>query len=224
MTDKRLKSITLVILMVLSVVALSGPGLAANATRGGGDVATYNPGVGGPSDVVVSEERTTVFRGEDDVDFVDSNGSAIEPSRLIGTAVDAEGIPLESPIPEDQALGQYAINGEQGEIGVTVQQPRVTDLELLNELGANVADSSVPEDEVILVRAEWNFRNAEDLDINVFDEAGNEVTGDVLTSSEDLSEDQLDELNGPYAENPEAVGTPGQRGTGTEIVYLQGTA
>jgi len=207
--------------MVLSVIALSGYGMAANSVRGG-ETATYNPGVGGPNDVVVTQDKPVVFRGEDNVRYVTQDGTEVNPSNLIGVSGDAEGIPLESPIPEDQTLGQYARNGQRTQVGVTVQQPRVTDLELLNERGADVADSSITEDEVVLVRAEWNFRSAEDLDIEVRDEDGNEITGDVLGESDQLSDGQIQSLNGPYANNPAAVGNPGQRGTGTEIVHLQG--
>lgn len=221
MTNKKLNAIVLTALMVLSVLAISGSGLGANVQRGG-DERAFNPGVGGPNQVVITEDKPVVFRGEDDVDMVDENGTEIDPSNLIGVSGDAEGIPLETPIPEDQVLGQYAVNGQRDQPGVTVQQPRVTDLELLNERGADVADSSVPEDEIILVRAEWNYEEAEDLDLNVLDENGNEVTGDVLANADQLSEDQISELNGPYADTPQAVTNPGQRGTGTERVYLQG--
>jgi hypothetical protein len=221
MTRRKIKAITLTALMVLSVVAVTGPALGANVERGGNE-RTFNPGVGGPSEVVITEDKTVVFRGEDGVDFVNQNGTAVDAATLVGTSGNAEGIPLEEPIPEDQTLGQYAISGLQQEAGVTVQQPRVTDIDLLNQGGADVSDSSVPEDETLLVSAEWNFQRAEDLDIEVLDENGNEITGDVLTSTDDLSQTQLDELTGPYADNPEAVGNPGQRGTGTEQVFLQG--
>ncbi|WP_255149673.1 HVO_2072 family ArtA-dependent S-layer glycoprotein [Halorarius halobius] len=219
--NNEIRAILLASLMVLSVLAIPGAVSAAHTNRGG-DAGQFNPGVGGPSDVVVSTDKPIVFRGEDGIDLVDENGTPVDPGNLVGVAGDAEGQPLEEPIPQDQALGQYTLNGQSTGAGVTVQQPRVTDLELLNERGADVADSSVPEDEVLLVRGEYNFETAEDLDINVFDENGNEITGDVLTTSDELSEQQLAELTGPYATNPQQVGNPAQRGTGTEIVYLQG--
>ena len=207
--------------MVLSVVAMATPGLALDVPRGGDDP-TFNPGVGGENTVVVSEEKPVVFRGEDDIDLVNQEGQAVDPSNLIGVAGDAEGIPLETPIPRDQELGQYALNGQAARPGVTVQQPRVTDLEIINERGADVAGASVPEDETLLIRAEWNFQQAEDLDLNVTDENGNEITGDVLTSAQALSEQQIQELTGPYAEDPSLVTDVGQRGTATDVVHLQG--
>lgn len=205
--------------MVLSMVA--GVAVAADVQRGG-DQPTFNPGVGGPNDVVVSEEKPVVFQGEDDVDFVGDNGQNINPSNLIGVSGNAEGIPLESPIPEDQELGQYAIDGRAANIGVTVQTPRVTDLEVFNERGVDVEGSTIQEDETLLISGEWNFQRAEDLSLEVTDEDGNEITGDVLTQVEDLSQAQLDQLQGPFADNPSLIENPGQRGTETGIEYLQG--
>ncbi|WP_135851227.1 hypothetical protein [Halorussus salinus] len=216
---EKTSAIVLSALLVLSMVA--GVTAAADVQRGG-DQATFNPGVGGPNDVVVSEQKPVVFQGEDDVDFVGENGQDINPSNLIGVSGNAEGIPLESPIPEDQELGQYAVDGRAANIGVTVQTPRVTDLEVFNERGVDVEGSTVQEDETLLISGEWNFQRAEDLSLEVSDEDGNEITGDVLTQVEDLSQAQLDRLQGPYAENPDLIENPGQRGTETGIEYLQG--
>ncbi|WP_276281615.1 hypothetical protein [Halorussus caseinilyticus] len=218
---KKASALVLTALLVLSTVAMSGAVLGADVRRGG-DQPTFSPGVGGPNDVVVSEGKPVVFQGEDDIDFVGANGQDIDPSNLIGVSGNAEGIPLESPVPEDQELGQYAIDGRAANIGVTVQRPRVTDLEVFNERGVDVEGSTVQEDETLLISAEWNFQNAEDLSLEVTDENGNEITGDVLTRVEDLSQSQREQLTGPYAQNPEKVDNPGQRGTETGIEYLQG--
>jgi major cell surface glycoprotein (TIGR04216 family) len=217
----NVKAITLVGIMLLSVVAMSGAGLAAEVTRGG-DEPTFDPGVGGGNDIVVTEQKPVVFQGEDGVDFVTADGDRVEPSSLIGVSGNAEGQPLELPIPQDQARGQYAINGLAAQAGVTVQTPRITDIDALNQRGVDVSDSSIPEDEILLVRAEWNFEEAEDLDIEVLDENGNEITGDVLTGVNSLSMQQRDSLTGAYAEFPEMVGRVGVRGTGTTSVFLQG--
>ncbi|WP_276301106.1 hypothetical protein [Halorussus lipolyticus] len=207
--------------MVLSTIAMSGAVLGADVQRGGNQP-TFNPGVGGPNDVVVSEQKPVVFQGEDDIDFVTDNGEQVNPANLIGVSGNAEGIPLESPVPEDQELGQYAIDGRAANIGVTVQRPRVTDLEVFNTRGVDVEGSTVQEDETLLISAEWNFQRAEDLSLEVTDEDGNEITGDVLTSVEDLSDQQRQRLTGPYADNPGLVESVGQRGTETGVEYLQG--
>ena len=206
--------------MVLSI-AVSGVALGAEVQRGGDD-RTFNPGVGGPNQVVVSEQKPVVFQGEDDLELVGDNGNSVEASNLVGVSGNAEGVPLETPIPQDQELGQYAIDGRAQNIGVTVQRPRVTDLEIFNERGIDVEGSSVQEDEALLVRSEWNFQNAEDLSLEITDENGNEITGDVLTDVESLSDAQREELTGAYAQTPERVANPGQRGTGTGVEYLQG--
>ena len=218
---KKASALVLTALLVLSTIAMSGAVLGAEVPRGGQDP-TFSPGVGGPNTVVVSEEKPVVFQGEEDINFVQPNGQPIDPAQLVGVSGDAEGIPLELPVPENQQLGQYAVNGERSNIGVTVQQPRVTDLELLNERGIDVAGSTVQEDETLLVKADWNFKQAEDLSLQVTDESGNEITGDVLTNVEALTQGQLQELNGAYAQYPEMIDSPGQRGTGTGVEYLQG--
>ncbi|WP_137286860.1 hypothetical protein [Halorussus salinisoli] len=207
--------------MVLSMVAMSGAVLGQEVQRGGQE-RTFNPGVGGANDIVVSEQKPVVFQGEDDIDFVGQDGQPIDASNLIGVSGNAEGIPLESPVPEDQELGQYAIDGRAANIGVTVQRPRVTDLEVFNERGVDVEGSTVQEDETLLISGEWNFQQAEDLSLEVTDENGNEITGDVLTQVDDISQAQRDRLQGPYAQNPGKVANPGQRGTETGIEYLQG--
>ncbi|WP_132058286.1 hypothetical protein [Halorussus amylolyticus] len=218
----REKTIALVFsaLMVLSAAA-AGVALGADVQRGGEDP-TFNPGVGGPNQVVVSEQKPVVYQGEDDLELVTDDGEPVDASNLIGVSGNAEGVPLETPIPQDQELGQYAIDGRAQNIGVTVQRPRVTDLEIFNERGIDVEGSSVQEDETLLIRSEWNFQNAEDLSLEITDENGNDITGDVLTDVESLTDAQREEVTGAYAENPERIANPGQRGTGTGVEYLQG--
>ncbi|WP_276260162.1 HVO_2072 family ArtA-dependent S-layer glycoprotein [Haloglomus litoreum] len=208
----------MVVTLVLSST-LAGVAFGATVQRGGGN---FNPGVGGPSDVQITADKPVVFQGEENIDLLGTDGQPIDAAQLVGVAGDAEGVPLELPVPQDQERGQYAINGQADQAGVTVQTPRVTELELLNERGIDVEGASVQEDEVILVRAEWNYEEAEDLELIVRDENGNEITGDVLADADQLSASQREELTGAYAQNPAKVANPGQRGTGTGVVYLQG--
>ncbi|MEA5386481.1 HVO_2072 family ArtA-dependent S-layer glycoprotein [Haloarculaceae archaeon H-GB11] len=211
----------MVVLIAISSVSI-GMVYAINADRGGDDEGEFNPGVGGPSNIVVDTSKPVVFQGEDDINLVNQQGNSVDASNLVGVSGDAEGVPLETPIPQDQQLGQYAVNGQASQVGVTVQTPRVTDLEVINERGIDVEGASVQEDETLLVRAEWNYEEAEDLEIVVRDQNGNEVTGDVLTNANALSDAQRDELSGPYAQSPEVIAPNRQRGTGTGVVYLQG--
>ncbi len=216
----KLRAISLVVIMVLATV-VAGVGLGATIQRGGTG-GQFDPGVGGPNTVAVDESKPVVFQGEDDIQFVGPNNESLDPSQLVGVSGDAEGQPLELPIPEDQTPGQYAFNGQANQPGVTVQTPRVTDLNLINQRGVEVEGSSVQEDETLLVSSEWNFQQGEDLELIVRDENGNEITGDVLTNASALSSAQRNQLTGPWAQNPQQVGNPGQRGTGTGIAYLQG--
>ena len=209
-----------VALMVLSAMTF-GTAIAATVERGG-PAGQFDPGVGGERNIQITADKPVVYQGEEDFNLVNENGNSIDASQLIGVAGNAEGQPLQSPIPTDQPPGQYAINGQAQEAGVTVQTPRVTDLNIRNERGIDVEGSTVQEDEVLLIEADWNYQNSEDLELIVRDENGNEVTGSVLGDSDQLSEQQRQRLTGPYAANPAAVGNPGQRGTGTGVVYLQG--
>ncbi|WP_417750609.1 HVO_2072 family ArtA-dependent S-layer glycoprotein [Salinibaculum marinum] len=209
-----------VAVMILSSMTLGGV-LAATVERGG-PAGQFDPGVGGERNVQITTDKPVVFQGEDGLNFVNAQGNPINVAQLVGVAGNAEGQPLESPIPTDQPPGQYAVNGQASQPGVTVQTPRVTDLDVRNERGINVEGSSVQEDELLLIEAEWNFEFAEDLELVVRDENGNDVTGTVLGDVDQLSEAQRQRLSGPFANNPDAVSNPGQRGTGTGVVYLQG--
>ena len=209
------------VLLLVSAPAVAGVVFGLNVQRGG-NAGTYNPGVGGPKNVQIAADKPVVFQGEEDINFLGEDGSPIDVSQLTGVSGDAEGIPLEEPIPRDQERGQYTLTGSGDAAGVVVQTPRVTELEVLNERGVDVEGSTVQEDETLLVSAEWNFEEAEDLELVVRNADGDEITGEVLASGGALSEQQVAELTGPYAANPERVTNPGQRGTGTGIVYLQG--
>ncbi|MFC6954290.1 HVO_2072 family ArtA-dependent S-layer glycoprotein [Halorubellus litoreus] len=219
-SSRKLGAITMVLLLV-AAPAVAGLAFGLTVQRGG-SAGNFNPGVGGPNDVQIATEKPVVFQGEEDINFLGEDGTPIDSSQLTGVSGDAEGIPLESPIPQDQERGQYTLTGSGDAAGVVVQTPRVTELEVLNERGVDVEGSTVQEDETLLVRAEWNFEEAEDLELVIRDSNGDEVTGEVLADADALSEQQRNELSGPYAANPQKVTNPGQRGTGTGIVYLQG--
>lgn len=217
---KNVAVVAVVVALVLSP-AISGLALGAEVQRGG-QAGQYDPGVGGANNVQISDDKPVVFQGERNIEFLGPEGFPLDAGQLVGVAGNAEGVPLESPIPQDQERGQYTTTGESDAPGVTIQTPRVTELDLLNERGIDVGGANVQEDETLLVRAEWNFEQSEDLELVVRDQNGNTVTGDVLADADQLSDAQRNELSGPYADLPERVVNPGQRGTGTGVVYLQG--
>ena len=215
--------VVLSILVVSSV--LTAPVGLATAFHGivarGGDELTFNPGIGGPNDVIVSNATPVVYQGESGSDFQLPSGETVPASRLVGGSGDAEGQLLQLPIPQDKTPGLYTL-GEQSERGVVVQTPRITEFSLVNERGFDVKGANVEDDKTILVEAKWNFKKAEDLSLVVRNERGTDITGEVLTSAEELSAAQKARLSGPYATYPEKIGTVGERGTGTGIEYLQG--
>jgi len=221
--SERLRYV-LVVLVAAAVVSASVGMVAAfhGIVVRGGDEPTFNPGVGGPSTVVVSNATPVVYRGESNIVFELPSEESVAPGRLIGASGPAEGQPLQLPIPEDQTVGLYTLGGRRPSPGVIVQTPRITDLTIVNERGFDVRDATVTEDTTLLVEASWNFRRAEDLSLVVRNDRGTDITGQVLTSVDDLSSTQRAMLSGPYATFPERVGNVGERGTGTGIQYIQG--
>ncbi|MBP2252909.1 hypothetical protein J2754_003271, partial [Halarchaeum solikamskense] len=117
----------------------------------------------------------TVYKGEEDLTFAGGLGSS-----LTGVAGNAEGTILSPPVPQDQAEGRYTTDGESGSPGVTVNTPRVTQLDVNNQNGKDISGGSVSEQNAqnLEVAADWNFQEAENLEITVEDSSGLEITGD----------------------------------------------
>jgi major cell surface glycoprotein (TIGR04216 family) len=145
-----------------------------------------------------------VYQGEDDITFVDKNGDPIpgQPSSIERTGGANEGEPLEVPIPRDQPTGSY-----ESPTGTpyTVSTPRISSLDVTNQNGADVSGGSVNVDSAteLTVDAEYNFQNAERLEVVVEDSDGLDVTDEVVEGasivssangeiSVDLNEQQLD--------------------------------
>nr|WP_245188629.1 HVO_2072 family ArtA-dependent S-layer glycoprotein [Halarchaeum rubridurum] len=119
----------------------------------------------------------TVFKGEEDLNFTGGLDSS-----LTGVSGNAEGTILSPPVPQNQNEGRYTNNGTTDALGVTVNTPRVTELDVDNDNGADISGGSVSEAsaETLYVNASWNFQQAEDLELTVEDSSGLEITGDVL--------------------------------------------
>jgi major cell surface glycoprotein (TIGR04216 family) len=210
-TQQKIKAVLLTVLMVTSVFAatIAFSGAAAAANRGLGDD-TYQTGpedstsgLGDSSGDVGPGE--VVFQGEEDIEgtFGSDNVGLGELQKVSG---DNSGILLEQPIPQDQPTGAYSSNGETGGEGVTLQTPRITDVEVQNADGGDVTgsvlQSSTSTGADSVVRVDYNYEEAEDLDITIEDEDGLEVTEEVLAGSSTL--------------NPQHNG--GQNGTSTSDV------
>ncbi|MBP2252850.1 surface glycoprotein (TIGR04207 family), partial [Halarchaeum solikamskense] len=125
----------------------------------------------------------TVYKGEEDLTFAGGLGSS-----LTGVAGNAEGTILSPPVPQDQSEGRYTTDGESGSPGVTVNTPRVTSLDVNNQNGKDISGSSVSEQNArnLEVAADWNFQEAENLEITVEDSSGLEITGDVVEGSDTI--------------------------------------
>ena len=127
-----------------------------------------------------------VFQGEEGIRFVDSTGTEVDS--LTGVSGDAEGQVLTAPISTEQTTGRYSENGTDqlaGQLDVTVDTARVTDFEVQNQNGEDIAGGSIGQDDANLaVGADYNFENAEPLEINVDEESGLSITDDVVGGSQ----------------------------------------
>jgi major cell surface glycoprotein (TIGR04216 family) len=161
-----------------SVDAAANKGGRALNADGTGDFQTSDPSTG------YIFPGAIVFQGERDIQF----GGALDSS-LSGVSGDAEGRVLSAPIPEDQIPGQYDNDGNTGGFdsgtGVTLDTPRITELEINNRQGEDISGGSVPQESAanLDVVVEWNYDEAEDIELTVENENGLDVTGDALGSA-----------------------------------------
>ena len=207
-TRQKINAVLFSVLMVVSVfaatVAFSGAAAAAVTNRGTA-AGTYDTstsvGEVGPGAVV--------FQGEEDIT---PNGNFGDDGTDIGqlqkASGDNAGILLENPIPQDQPTGTYDTNGEadDGE-GVTLQTPRITDVEVQNSGGGDVTGSVLQTGSNANVLVDYNYEEAEDVEITVEDEDGLEVTSEILASEQsDTLNTDSDRGNAPAADDSFNVG------------------
>ncbi|GGK79122.1 HVO_2072 family ArtA-dependent S-layer glycoprotein [Haloarcula sebkhae] len=189
-TQQKIKAVLLTVLMVTSVFAatIAFSGAAAASERGAGDSYTTGPtdDYQGAADSAGNVGAgAVVFQGEDDIEgeFADGNGDTVGVGELQKVSGDNEGILLEAPIPQDQPTGRYTANpGVEGTEGVTLQTPRITDLEVQNSDEGDVTGSILQanNDETAEILVDYNYEEAEDLELTVEDEDGLEVTDEIL--------------------------------------------
>jgi len=139
--------------------------------------------------------NSDVFQGEDDIRFTRPDGSQVTASSLEGTSGNREGTPLQMPIPTDQETGSYAEGGADGTgFATTVVQPRITTSEVqltsTNDDISQVGDDNAAN---LQIAAEWNFYEAEDLDLTVEDPSGADITNEVLDPATLSSDDGNEE-------------------------------
>ncbi|OYR81487.1 major cell surface glycoprotein, partial [Halorubrum sp. E3] len=126
-----------------------------------------------------------MFQGEE-VTFV---GDLSGTSQLIGVAGNAEGQVLEENVDESQTPGRYAIDGNGSKASLTVTTPRINTAEVqIGQGGSDIAGETVSTADAgnLQVFAEYNFDDAEELEVEVQDESGTDITDAVLNDTDAL--------------------------------------
>ncbi|NHN66025.1 major cell surface glycoprotein [Haloarcula sp. JP-Z28] len=197
-TKQKINAVFLSALMVMSVfaAAVAFSGAAAASNRGTADATAYSTGPTDNEDIPDSSGDVgpgqTVFQGEDDLDqFIASDGSTTDVSSLTKAAGDNAGITLGQPISQTQETGRYTVGADGGE-GVIVESPSISDVEVQNTNGGDVTGSTLVTADTAFVRVDYNYEEAEDVEITVEDEDGLDVTDEIL-------KDNADELGGDDA-------------------------
>ncbi|MFC7045754.1 PGF-CTERM sorting domain-containing protein [Halobacteriaceae archaeon GCM10025711] len=176
-TADRIRSLVLVALLVVSAFA----GTVAFAGSAGA--------VAEPRD---APQDTTppvvVFQGETlDVSNVSQTGSndtiGDGSVTFVGLAGDAEGEVQSASSGADVDFGNfetgtYDTDGD-NQAEISVQEPRVTDINLETQEGVDVSDGTAPIDANLTLEARYNFDVADALEITVEDPQGFDVTGAV---------------------------------------------
>jgi len=123
-----------------------------------------------------------IFQGEEDIVFERTDGTEVNPATLERTAGYNEGLTLSVPMPDNQPEGNYA-NG--AGFSVTVQEPRVTELEIQNNTERDVSGGILePDQNNASVLVEYNYEEAENIELTVENKDGIDVTGEVLDTGE----------------------------------------
>lgn len=176
----RLWLIALVIGSVLTMtIVFSGIAAAIDINRGTTDRANDWSTTDGSGNV---GDGAVIYRGEDDITLVDEDGSTPAPVSFEATSGPATGAILQMPVPLDQPTGTY--ESQTDDFTLTVREPRVTTLEILNDDGNDVTGGTLPADQTqAAVYVEYNYDTAEDIEVTVENEAGVDITDEIVDSS-----------------------------------------
>ncbi|WP_049900037.1 HVO_2072 family ArtA-dependent S-layer glycoprotein [Natrinema sp. J7-1] len=165
------RAVLLTAMMVLSVVAMSAAFVGGAAAAENTDEARYY------SNEPVTD-GDTIYQGEDDFKF-GGNFSTQTLNRIQDGS--AQGEVLQVPVRQDQQTGRY---GDGNGNRVNVVTPRVSEIEI-NRGDTDVSDSSVSTEDAdnLEVVVDFNFDNAEYVDLTVESEEGTDITNAVLDDS-----------------------------------------
>jgi major cell surface glycoprotein (TIGR04216 family) len=199
MTNKKqkFKAVLLTMLMVTSVFAatIAFSGAAAASDRGAGDTYTTGPTDSNTNNAASAGNvgaGATIFQGEEDIEGSFATGTStpdVPLANLEKTSGDDEGVLLGSPIAQDQSTGTYSANpGVTGAESVTLQTPRISDVEVQNSQNGDVTGSILQTGQgngEVLV--DYNYESAEDVEITVEDEDGLDVTEEIVVDETALN-------------------------------------
>jgi major cell surface glycoprotein (TIGR04216 family) len=138
----------------------------------------------------------SVYLGEEDVDISGLSGT---PTNLVGISGEAEGSTASVANAQfaditdanNFVAGGYSSNGDDDVAELFVVEPRVTDLTIYRgsgTSGADITDGSIlTSDDTITVEGEFNFENAEGLDLTIEDEDGLEVQSQLTSTPSQIT-------------------------------------
>ena len=200
--NNELRAVVLAALMVFSVfggtIAFAGAASAITYDRGGNVDYDTETSVGpvGPGEII--------FQGEEDIQLQDGSGGNLAAAEFERASGDNAGVPLSIPVDTDQTTGTYetASPGTTGRVTVTVASPSISTFDVQNEpLGTSAgvgAGSDVNGGTLVAdgsgahVEVNYNFEEAESVELTVEDENGVDVTNEILAGSADAVADGTD--------------------------------
>lgn len=178
----------------------------------------WDPTTGSGEIIIDSDSYYTVFQGEDDINtWRDIDNSEVTGSLLEGESGASEGeiLDLTSSISTDHPTGRYSSS----DLSVRIREPRISRVTLFNQNGVEInSNVSVRNNNPVLVKAEWNYAQAEDLQIDLIDQRDDlTVENEVLATSPSAA--QSDELPATFAEANLSQEVQGLGTTGHETAY-----
>ncbi|AZH24355.1 HVO_2072 family ArtA-dependent S-layer glycoprotein [Haloplanus aerogenes] len=180
-------TISVVVVTVFVVSSAAGVGVVVGGTDATADVSgaaaqfaqdgdvsalaprgRWNPATSRGELVLDGESYYRVYRGEADIDrWRRASDDADVTGRTLsgqGGAADGDVLDLSASIPRDQTVGRYA----DGDLTAQVVEPRITSLRLVDSRGVELgSDVTVRRSQRLLLRVDWNFVEAEDLQVDV---------------------------------------------------------
>lgn len=193
--------------------AVQAANISDEAPRG-----RWNPTTGSGELILDNRSYYPVFQGEDDIEaWRNTDSEDVSGTLLEGESGSGEGelLDLTSSIPADQTVGRYS----SAELTARVLEPRISHVTLRNQNGVEIdADAAIPTNNPVLVTADWNYAQAEDVQIDVVDQnEGVTIENEVLAVSP--SDAQEAELPADFSTANLSRETQGLGTTGSDTAY-----